>query len=326
MGLFMAIIFFIAFPFAAIYSCYIQSQQKKEQEERVRQRRYEEHQRKLRIEQQELERNRREQMEIATFHNLVFPMESASQDIQKLWSKYPMTLHNDLGKYASQKRALYNTLPILIDAHSYSGLFLPSGAYTNSFFSSEPYRATLNSCTCPSCEKYGSPCKHMYRLFYELNHPDGNPGIIDVDPLLETGLSSLSESARRSFLLDAFWRRLTARCELVTPDIQEQIDAGLLVESSALPYEQLLSKMTKDQIILSLAKSSVQGYRPSWSKVKLITWVIETQPKFLKKQFKKYSVVSLNPVLETWSYGLYKTRCSYFISEQNFYDNFSVYS
>lgn len=239
---------------------------------------------------------------VVKFHNHVFPMTSTDNRIQSVWN-WTLDIHDDDKQFQRQKRSLYNAIPVLIDSHSFSGIFW-STRYNRT------YEVTLSECTCPDFEERGLPCKHMYRLFYELTHPQLNPGITDVPSPYAELFTGLDEKSKNEFLSYVRYRNLSSSRIVKSPSITELIKTNILVSFEAISYDGLLENMTKDEIILALAKKGVQGFRPSWSKVKLIAWVEDTQQEFMKKQFKNFVQINLNPELNDWSDGIKKSVAS----------------
>lgn len=292
--------------------------QKHEEKER-RTAEKEKRERAVRLELEHQERVRREKLEkiarIERFHENIFPVETANPSIAAVWGRYPSGLHNMPEKIERQKKALYKTTPILISTDKMIGFFYPS------FDSgcSKVYRTSLIDCSCPDYAKHTGPCKHIYRLFYELNH-EYSPGIIDVDPVLEDALLNISESD--FYDLVGKIRYLSGAVSVLTEANKQLADAGILLikKPSEVQYRELLDSMTKDQIILSLAKKSVTGYYPSWSKFRLITWIIETQPGYLRRQFKNYVCLSPAPLASVWIDGVKRSfsKYQYYMTDSEF--------
>ncbi len=75
------------------------------------------------------------------------------------------SIHSDSEQIKRQKSAITAKLtPVSIDPVLCSGNFKGSR--------SSAYSTTLNSCTCVDFSRRGLPCKHIYRLAYELNQFD----------------------------------------------------------------------------------------------------------------------------------------------------------
>lgn len=275
----------------------------------------------------EAERQQRVQREelkkkasIERFHRNIFPVETENPSVSAVWSRYPSGLHNMPEKIERQKKALYKTIPILISTDKMIGFFYPS-------FDSgcnKVYRTSLFDCSCPDYAKHTGPCKHIYRLFYELNHRYSS-GIIDVDPVLENALLNISEPD--FYALVGKIRYPSGSVSVLTETDNQFVDAGILIANkpSEEQYRNLLDSMTKDQIILSLAKKSVRGYYPSWSKFRLITWIIETQPKYLAKQFRDYVYLTPSPLATTWIDSVKSSfaKYHYYMADSEFNATFS---
>jgi hypothetical protein len=235
------------------------------------------------------------------FHRNVFPIEAADPYIQAAWSRWPPQIHDSQDKLDRQLRALHSAIPAFIDPSTLTGYFLPTSPSSYKEF----YEASFILCSCPDYEKHGAPCKHMYRLFYELSHqPYLNPDIVNVDPSVIETFSSLSDDAKALLFKYLRYQEDLDYSGYLTDALLELLESGLLIQSDDFPYETFLNKMTKDQIILALAKKSIKGYYPSWSKYRLVAWVIETQPKFLKHHFSKYARVMYAPEVKPWAHGV----------------------
>lgn len=285
----------------------------KEQRERARKL---EAERQQRVQREELEKK----ASIERFHKNIFPVETENPSVSAVWGRYPSGLHDMPEKIERQKKALYKTTPVLISTGKMVGFFYPS--FDSDYH--KVYRTSLVDCTCPDYAKHTGPCKHIYRLFYELNHKY-SPGIIDVDPVLEGILLNISESD--FYDLVGKIRYPSASVSMLTEANKQLANAGILLAKrpSEDQYRELLNSMTKDQIILSLAKKNVTGYCPSWSKFRLITWIIETQPKYLAKQFRDYVYLTPSPLATTWIDGVKSSfaKYHYYMADSEFNATFS---
>lgn len=227
-----------------------------------------------------------------------FPLNLNNDQTASFLSIWDIKTHNSENQVKRQRRALCETIPIEINTRLCSATFV-------SRYSNTMYKTDMVCCTCPDYSDRELPCKHMYRLFYELNHAPQNPGIIDISyPILDK-FGLLSDEAKSMFIRFCTYRNLS--CPRLMPYdnvMKELVQAGMISASAVLDYTPLLSKLTKDEIILALAKKGVSGYRPSWSKVKLIDWVTSTQADFLKKHFKNYALFQISPDLMGWAEGI----------------------
>lgn len=315
------LIIFLApfFIIACIFCAIVQKHEEKERRAAEREKR----ERAVKLELEHQERVRQEKIEkiarINRFHKNVFPVETENPSIAAVWNQYPSGLHDMSEKIERQKKALYKVTPILISTDKMIGFFYPS-------FDSDchkVYRTSLVDCSCPDYAKHTGPCKHIYRLFYELNHKY-SPGIIDVDPVLEGILLNISESD--FYDLVGRIRYPSASVSVLTEANKQLANAGILLAKrpSEDQYRELLNSMTKDQIILSLAKKNVTGYYPSWSKFRLITWIIETQHGYLRRQFKDYVCVTPAPLVAEWIGGVKNSfsKYRYYITDSEFNTTF----
>lgn len=325
----------LLFPIFIIVCIVASIQQKRQERDRKEAANRRERERKETLYRQEQERKNRIQMEqqvkqeqIIHFHSFAFPVHSSVADICSRWNYWPSSIHDKDDKIERQKRALYNTLPISINTKDFSGHFVTSALITSDEYDVLIYETTLSSCTCPDFKRRGGPCKHIYRLFYELTHiPYENPGIIDIDSEILSRIFNLSPTAQQNFIHNVISYRIASHCVKITTIINEQISAGLLVTNNAIPYEALLDDMTKDQILLALTKKNVHGYYPSWPKYKLVAWILETQPSFLKKQFRNHTLISFSPELDEWISGVRLSCHSFhlYISDSEFSNRYYPY-
>lgn len=250
---------------------------------------------------------------VDSFHDDIFSVVADDAHIQSIWDCYSRSLHDESGQFYRQKRALYNTIPISINTQEMSALFLSSSLTVDDEADDIVYQTSLTQCSCPDFKKRGGPCKHIYRLFFELTHlPYGNPQIVDIDPFITDGLFALTLKARENLLVGVYQNGSFSRCSRKTKLIKEQISVGFLEESSDIPYESLLNAMTKEQIFSALEEKEVQGYRKGWRKSDLVSWILDSQPGFLKKQFRGYVLLSFNPILREWIDGIQFAKKSFF--------------
>lgn len=213
-----------------------------------------------------------------------------------------------------QKHSLHGAIPLVINTRLNFALFIDY-CYSNA----EIYDTNLVSCTCDEHIKYNKPCRHMYKLFYELNHTSSNSKIIDIAYPLIDSFCNLSQKAKEEFIFFSRYYAPDGRDLFCNKEINELIDAGMLIRTVLPDYTHLLEKMTKDEIILALAKKSITGYRPSWTKVKLINWVCENQSDFLQKHFRDYGRLKISPTFQTWAEGIHDNITSHKSMPINYY-------
>lgn len=96
------------------------------------------------------------------------PCSNCGESINTIaWAKWSDELHKDPNQIIRQQRAgEWASRPYEIDKLNNSAIFTGSGK--------SPYSTTLIDCTCGDYRKRKLPCKHMYRLAYELDifYPD----------------------------------------------------------------------------------------------------------------------------------------------------------
>ena len=253
---------------------------------------------------------KRKNEELKHFREHIFPISSSVEKIQQLWEYWEIYHnHNDYEQINRQKRALYQTMPILVDSKTLDGLFISS-------YISQIYNTDLTSCDCGDFEVREKPCKHMYRLFHELtNNGKINQQIVDVPYSTSNMFYCLNENNRVDFIKMIRYMSGEGRVVRRNDMISAAIETGLFLDTTDtdldLDYTSLLQEMTKDGIMLALTKKSIVGFRPSWSKVKLIDWVIETQMTFLQKRFDYYMFIKIAPSVQEWVKGIQKSMESY---------------
>ena len=269
-----------------------------------------------------LEAQRKESIRL--FHLNTFPVTTSDVKIASIWdSKYPSSLHDNPKMIENQVRALYQTIPLLIDPEHMTALIGEYDMYDD--YALKIYHTDLHSCSCYGCQD-NKPCKHIYRLFYELSHkPYLNQAIIDKDHSISKELSKLSSkykptSTELSKLSTYDLKNFIFKTSSISNSADftilyhDYIELGLFTVAplSDEDYRQLLNKMTKDRIILALRNYGASGFYPSWSKFRLVTWIIENQRAFLQDRYSGYGIVSPIPILKDWIDGVQ-------MSEQEFH-------
>ena len=244
----------------------------------------------------ELEEERARQL--LYFRQKHFPITSSVDHVQQTWKIWKKSIHDSDKQLAKQLKAIYEPIPLLIDSINLSALF------TN-YCTTEFYETTLTSCTCLDFKQGGYPCCHMYRLFLDLSSGvSSNPLITDISSELRTKFYALDEKYWKSFFDNIKYIGEKGHDRFLSEDLIAEIAAGLLQSSNVADYTTLLNQMTKDELFLALAKKGIQDFRPSWSKVKLISWVIDNHQDFLLKHFKQYAHISATPDVINWGQGI----------------------
>lgn len=238
----------------------------------------------------------RQKSQISEFRSTLFPLSITVPAVKPLWSFWDTHCdHDSASQILRQKRALFQTIPVAIDSKRLTGTFI-------SWNRENIYTTDLLSCTCPDHSERQLPCKHMYRLFYELNKEEHDypiSQIIDI-PQIMSRLFTLNESQRKDFMFMARFMVKQGKDISANDNIKTAVEAGLYCKSEPRHYDALLQEMTKDEIILALTKKGYSGFVYSWTKVRLIDWVQTSCPQFLKKQFKNYCHIDLGPEVSEW--------------------------
>lgn len=236
--------------------------------------------------------------ELQEFHSSFFPIVSPDEKIQSEWAALSCD-HDSHEQLTRQKRSI-RTLPVYVDHNTRHAYFLSSD--TNHI-----YDVRLFYCTCPDHEKRVLPCKHMYRLFYELTVGTNYTMGVNVTNLnIAAEFSELSDEGKVSYIQTVHTlctrenRPLTTR---KSSYIMEAIQTGLLLQSKDVDYTSLLGARTKDEILISLRKSGITSCYPSWTKVRIIDYVVNNHKKYLLREFKDFTAVTIPPILEPWCKG-----------------------
>ena len=151
----------------------------------------------------------------------------------------------------------------------------------------------------------------MYRLFYELTHvPYSNPAIVDILPEIESLLNTLSYSE-----LNTVIARLQSNQQHLAPisNFDEQmIQAGIycIADAPDEEYEKLLEQSTKNNIIIGLEEHGIEGFAPSWTKGRLIHWIMTQHREFLHQKFMDYGTVFPSQAAANWLIGVQKAKHS----------------
>ncbi len=224
-----------------------------------------------------------------------FPIVSQTKEIQELWSN-PCD-HDSIDQIKRQKR-INETRPIQINRDTLDGIFVSS---RNDLI----YKTNLIDCDCPDYMERMIPCKHMYRLFYDLEHIDTvNTHILNIDPSVRIAFREFPQKTQIQFVNIARFLN-NALLYNVNTDIKRLIKSGFLISHKEnLDYAPLLFEMTKDAILLSLVKRGISGFYASWSKVRLIDWILQNQHDYLEAQFKSYTRLEIGEIVTDWVHGI----------------------
>lgn len=251
--------------------------------------------------------------ELQEFRASFFPVVSPDEKIQSDWSTLSCD-HDSREQLTRQKRSI-RTLPIYVDHNMRHAYFLSSNMTCI-------YDVRLFDCTCPDHEKRVLPCKHMYRLFYELTvGTDYTMGINAANLDSATGFLELSDEDKVSYINTVRALRGRGNRPLTTrklPHIVKALQTGLLLQSDAVDYASLLDARTKDEIIISLRDSGITDCYPSWTKVRLIDYVTEHHRQYLSGEYRDFTAVTIPPILEPWCKGFCSVIEARFTSDTDF--------
>ncbi len=231
------------------------------------------------------------------FHRSFFPIVSSDEKIQSDWEIIPCN-HNSYEQLVRQKRSI-RTVPIYIDHKFLSGDFLSSTADT-------VYSVSLFSCDCPDFQKRYLPCKHMYRLFYELTVGTDISSSLTTPNIQESGFYRLSNS-EKSDLIKLVQSLIicpdTTKTVLKSSQISRFVSLDLIQPTDSISdedYSLLLDLMTKDEILISLRDYGIENCRSSWSKKKVVDWVVMSHRDFLFQKFNHYMAITIPSTLTAW--------------------------
>lgn len=251
--------------------------------------------------------------ELQEFRSSFFPVVSPDEKIQSDWATLSCD-HDSREQLARQKRSI-RTLPVYVNHNMRHAYFLSSDM-------NYIYDVRLFDCTCPDHEKRVLPCKHMYRLFYELTiGTDYTIGVNVTNLDMATGFLELSDEDMVSYintvrsLCGRENRPLTTR---KLPHIMKALQTGLLLQSDAVDYASLLNARTKDEILISLRDFKITDCYPSWTKVRLIDYVTENHRQYLLEEYKDFTAVTIPPILEPWCNGFCSVIESRFTGDTDF--------
>lgn len=245
---------------------------------------------------QEIERKKANQLRC--FREKIFPITTSNYDVQRIWSHWKSKIHDNEKQLDRQLKAIYEAIPISIDTQNHSGLFIKKCSF-------ELFETSLLSCSCSDFKIGGWPCVHMYRLFHDLSIAErSNPKIVDVDTDLISKFLALDSDCKEDFIFHIQCLPPDGADRIMREKFFKEIEIGLIQKSDVHDYTAFLNNMTKDEIILMLAKKSVHDFRPSWSKVKLVAWVTENHQDVLSKHFKNCAHISVSQNALSWGDGI----------------------
>lgn len=199
--------------------------------------------------------------------------------------------HTHEDQIGRQKRALERKCtPLELNREEKSATFKGSGK--------KNYYTTCKGCTCADFAIRGLPCKHMYRLFFELGvlNPDASlqGDVIEFDSEL---LSPLSEDAKKELYdLLNLWISSSSENEWIY-DKNEQ-NCQTLIENGFLRVIEADQKLLAMRSMNELREElRLLGLKAPRSKASAIEALIEANPDSPKSLRQKYLVVAFD---EKW--------------------------
>lgn len=158
------------------------------------------------------------------------------------------------------------------------------------------YVTSLFNCDCEDFKRRNLPCKHMYKLAYELDIIDENWDLSGLSSELKDLLDSLSPTAIHTLirLLDNY--RNTYKFQVNKRTVSSLVKSGLLVEDNS--YELLLDKnYNKEDLLTFLSSSSSCTVTAKDKKPQIIRYIIDSEPKLLKALCDKCYTVSFSDII-----------------------------
>lgn len=217
--------------------------------------------------------------------------------LQEIWAKWPIDLHNEPAQIARQERA---TAPL------YTPLSLSPEKGTATFKGNlGNYNTNLSHCECMDFQRRLRPCKHIYRLAYELDvfmldnvesvsNPQQLLTLVDVKKLVKTFSPSQIELFRTIVSNDGEIVELSSNSANIT-----LLTKLHLVEQGSDPY-QLLSSFKKDVLYSFIPENPRVKVPKSLKKDALIETIIQNFPAILNDINKFYMFVVPNPVFSSY--------------------------
>lgn len=304
MEIFISVIAILLMPFFIVYTIYKSFQNQRRAKE-VEQKNQDEQKSRKEAEQKRLDlRNAEKQNHLAFFRAKIFPTVASNKEIQQIWCCWTAQIHDTEEQLRQQVEAIYEAFPIYIDHSEFSSCF-------SDFCSvSRTYNTCLTNCTCDYFRKTRKPCKHMYRLFTMLEkHDEAESGVfIGKESIRKFNL--LSDNQKDDFIFRIQYIGIHGSDSFKHSELQAEIDVGLFAESDDVDYTPVLNRMTKDEIILALTQSDIQGFRQSWSKVRIVAWVIENHNDYLKSKFENYVHISASKEIIFWGQSIRELKMS----------------
>ncbi len=250
-----------------------------------------------------LEKRRREderKKNLAAFRETVFPLSCKDLEVQKIWSDWEsarQNIHDTDVSLLEQCKAVFEVVVLLVDKDRALGVFEEK-------YQSTLFETSLRKCSCPYFMVHKTPCRHMYRLFLILSGNE-NPDfrIANVSPDLLKALYSVSIDERLDYISGLEYAYRYGCNYRINQKLEREIKLGLWVQSEP-DFEPLLNQLTKDKIMIALTKSGVRGFSKSWTKVRLVDWVITEHKDFLQFMFYDYVHLTLPKAALDWKDGI----------------------
>lgn len=222
---------------------------------------------------------------------------------QNIWAEWPIEMHNSQPQLERQERACnpyYSPLSLSPDRGS--AIFL--GNYGK-------YNTTLLKCDCEDYKRRLLPCKHMYRLAYELDVFMLDDVQTVPDPSTLMSLADAQKAIKKLSIdnLEAFLDIIQKDGIIVeSRDPRAKLLNSGLVEKSS-NYYALLNYFKRDTLYSLIPADSAIKISKSLKKADLINLIISNYPQVLSETEKFYVHLVLK-----YELNFIKPKLLYFIS------------
>lgn len=163
----------------------------------------------------------------------------------------------------------------------------------------EVYEVTYKHCTCPDFRSRFRPCKHIYALNMYLGIIDRNEDLYAVSPETRQKLDSLPSDIAKYFL--GILKKNKGKAMFLikkSPSSKPLFELELVKEYSTV---YLLDKLfTRNDLVAKIYEDKL-NYQPSkkTTKEEIIAYIIENEPRFVKKIVKRDIAVTLDQEILT---------------------------
>ena len=240
------------------------------------------------------------------FREHVFPLPANNAVILEMQSVWHDEIHDEDAQLNLQLKSIYVPIAFLAQRDTLNFVF------TN-YTCSELFYTTPTRCTCNTFKKSKKPCEHIYRLI--LLQPQMEISFVypDLDTSLYGKFMALSPECRLDFVKKINYIGKNGKDYIISDYLYAEAEQGLVLITNDLNYKSLLSKMTKDEIILWLSGQGINSCSFNWSKARVIAWTINNAKPQLEDRFSHLVHVALPPEIQLWQekYRLERERSTF---------------